>query len=68
MYIYIYVLLRLHLPSRLARCYSFPPSPPVFAGYRRCLWSAERYLGSQLSPTPKRKHILKLLGELLVKY
>ena len=67
-YIYIYILLRLHVPSRLAGCCSIPPSPPVNAGHRRCLWSAERYLVSQISPTPKRNHILKLLGELLVKY
>ena len=44
-------------------CCSFPPSPPVNAGNRRWLWFAERYLMSQISPTPKQNHILKPLGE-----
>ena len=30
------------------------PSPPVKAGHRRWLWSAERYLMLQISPTPVR--------------
>ena len=39
------------------------PSSPVKAGSRHWLWSAERYLVSQISPTPKWNNILKLLGE-----
>ena len=60
--------LRRHVPSGLAGCCSFPPSPPVNAGHRRWLWSAECYLVSQISPAPKWDHILKLLGELEVKH
>ena len=40
-YIYIYILLRHNVPSKLAGCCSFPPSPPVNAGHKRWLWSAE---------------------------
>ena len=35
------VLLRSHVPSGLAGCCSFPPSPPVKAGPRRWLWFAD---------------------------
>ena len=45
-------------------CCSFMSSPPVNAGHRRWLWSAERYLVSQIPPTPKRNQILKPLGKL----
>ena len=44
------------------------PSSPVKAGHRRWLWFAERYLMSQISPTPKQNHILKLLGKFYVNY
>ena len=67
-YIYIYILLRRHVPSRLAGCCSFPPSLLVNAGDRHWLWSAECYLVSQIPPTPKWNHILKPVGELKVNY
>ena len=52
------LVLRRHVPSGLAGCCSFPPSPPVNAGHRCWLWFAECYLVLQISPTPKRNHIL----------
>ena len=52
-----YVLLRRHVPSGLAG-YQVHQS-----GHRRWLWFAERYLISQIAPTPKQNHILKILGE-----
>ena len=39
------------------------PSLPVKAEHKRWLWFAERYLISQISPTPNQNHILKVLGE-----
>ena len=63
-YMHTYTLLRRHVPSGLAECCLFLPSPPVNAGHRRWLWSAERYLVLQISPTPERNHVLKPLGEL----
>ena len=64
MFVYIYIYFRRHVPSGLAGCCSFPPSPPVNAGHTLWLWFAERYLMLQISPTPLWNHILKPLGEL----
>ena len=61
-YIYIYILLRCHVPCGLAEC-------QVHQLMRRWLWFVERYLMSQISPTPKVephfKAISRVLGELL---
>ena len=44
----------LYVPHGLARCCSFSPSSLINAGHRHWLWSVERYLVSQMSPTPER--------------
>ena len=59
-YINVYVVM---LPCAQWACRV--PSPLVKAGHRCWLWFTERYLMSQISPTPKQNHILKLLGEFL---